>query len=289
MVTTDTRHTLRIDVSHKQGVHLHNSDTEEWLERIATAISEFRKYANPRMGVRSAIEQVCANVRDGITRADMASITLITKGVPKSVAGTERAVLEIDDAQYRAMQGPCLEAARKQTTVCVDADEIAVRWPCFSRAVAERRPRNCLSLSLQVGVEDRGSLNLYSWSGERFSSVDIAAAHVYVSAAESLLLALYHAERAQRDVEGLRRAIESRSTIEQAKGIVMAAFGASPEKAFELLKWRSQQNNVKLRDLCEQFVADVCEQQPVGAEAGDRVGEILVTCHTRVTNRAAAG
>jgi len=49
---------------------------------------------------------------------------------------------------------------------------------------------------------------------------------------------------------------ENRAVIEQAKGMLMLVYRISDESAFELLKWRSQETNVKLRVLAEQILAD---------------------------------
>lgn len=49
---------------------------------------------------------------------------------------------------------------------------------------------------------------------------------------------------------------QSRASIEQAKGMLIAIYGIDAEAAFDLLKWRSQESNVKLRPLAEQIVAD---------------------------------
>lgn len=48
---------------------------------------------------------------------------------------------------------------------------------------------------------------------------------------------------------------ESRAVIEQAKGVLMAAYGISSERAFDILVWRSQETNVKVRDLAARFLA----------------------------------
>jgi PAS domain S-box-containing protein len=48
-----------------------------------------------------------------------------------------------------------------------------------------------------------------------------------------------------------------RAQIEQAKGVLMAAYGISAERAFDLLVWRSQETNVKVRDLAADFLDTV--------------------------------
>ncbi len=47
---------------------------------------------------------------------------------------------------------------------------------------------------------------------------------------------------------------EHRAVIEQAKGMLMLVYGLDEDAAFDLLKWRSQSSNVKLRRLAEVVV-----------------------------------
>ena len=52
----------------------------------------------------------------------------------------------------------------------------------------------------------------------------------------------------------LSQVAASRARIEQAKGVLMAAYGISEERAFDILVWRSQETNLKLRDLAVRFM-----------------------------------
>jgi PAS domain S-box-containing protein len=56
------------------------------------------------------------------------------------------------------------------------------------------------------------------------------------------------------EVLNLRRALSSRSTIEQAKGMVMADRRCGPDEAFQLLVDMSNQSNVKLADVAAALV-----------------------------------
>ncbi|MCX2929838.1 PAS and ANTAR domain-containing protein [Mycobacterium sp. CVI_P3] len=49
---------------------------------------------------------------------------------------------------------------------------------------------------------------------------------------------------------------EHRAIIEQAKGMLMVVYGIDSAAAFDLLRWRSQEANVKLRLLAGRVVAD---------------------------------
>ena len=53
----------------------------------------------------------------------------------------------------------------------------------------------------------------------------------------------------------LEARLASQPVIEQAKGIVMAQTGCSPEEAFDLLRKASQRSNVPVRELAQAVVA----------------------------------
>jgi PAS domain S-box-containing protein len=76
---------------------------------------------------------------------------------------------------------------------------------------------------------------------------------------------------------------EARSGIEQAKGMLMLIYRITAESAFELLKWRSQETNTKLRPLAEQIARDflALDYDEVLPERSvfDR---LLLTAHQRV-------
>ena len=52
----------------------------------------------------------------------------------------------------------------------------------------------------------------------------------------------------------MAQAMQSRSTIEQAKGIIMSTSGCTPDQAMDLLVQQSQHQNVKLRDIAREIV-----------------------------------
>jgi PAS domain S-box-containing protein len=55
---------------------------------------------------------------------------------------------------------------------------------------------------------------------------------------------------------------EARAEIEQAKGVLMAAYGISADQAFGILVWRSQETNVKVRELAHRFIVAMAGTLP---------------------------
>ncbi|ORB50484.1 antitermination regulator [Mycolicibacterium rhodesiae] len=74
-----------------------------------------------------------------------------------------------------------------------------------------------------------------------------------------------------------------RSPIDQAKGMLMMVYSISADAAFDLLRWRSQETNVKLRDLAQQVATDFQGVPHDGAMPDRSVYDgLLMTAHLRV-------
>ena len=83
--------------------------------------------------------------------------------------------------------------------------------------------------------------------------------------------------------EAVAEIAEARSGIEQAKGMLMLIYRISADAAFELLKWRSQETNVKLRALTEQIAKDFLELDYQELLPHRSVYDrLLLTAHLRV-------
>ncbi len=91
-------------------------------------------------------------------------------------------------------------------------------------------------------------------------------------------------EARQRIVtEAVAEFAEARGAIEQVKGMLMVVYRIDADAAFELLKWRSQETNTKLRALAEQIAADFLALD-YSEILPDRVvfDRLLMTAHQRV-------
>jgi fructose-specific component phosphotransferase system IIB-like protein len=83
--------------------------------------------------------------------------------------------------------------------------------------------------------------------------------------------------------EAVAEIAEARAGIEQAKGMLMLIYRINADSAFELLKWRSQETNVKLRLLAEQIAKEFLDLN-YDEVLPDRsvYDRLLLTAHLRV-------
>jgi hypothetical protein len=75
---------------------------------------------------------------------------------------------------------------------------------------------------------------------------------------------------------------QNRASIEQAKGMLMLVYGIDDDAAFNLLKWLSQDGNVKLRLLAEQISTDFRGNGPAKLASRSPFDHLLLTAHLRV-------
>ncbi len=90
-------------------------------------------------------------------------------------------------------------------------------------------------------------------------------------------------EQQDRMSEAVAEIAEARSAIEQVKGMLMLVYRITSDAAFELLKWRSQETNTKLKALSEQIRQDFLELHYQELLPHRSVYDrLLLTAHLRV-------
>jgi ANTAR domain len=89
-------------------------------------------------------------------------------------------------------------------------------------------------------------------------------------------------EEQQRITDAVTVIMERRQSIQQAAGMLMLIYDLEPDHAFEMLKWLSQNENVKLRTLAEELISDL------PALARDRTGDLRNACDKMLLTRRGA-
>jgi GAF domain-containing protein len=182
-------------------------------------------------------------------------ITTHYDGWPVTAATSDDRASLIDEEQYGAGDGPCLTAMRTGEMVQMPDLEDDGRWPTFVEAARRHGVRCILAMPLVVRGERRGALNIYGFQrAADFNDGEIERARVFAAqAATALALTLRHIEQGQHATQ-LEDALQSRSVIDQAIGILMAQQKCDSETAFALLRKHSQNHNKRLRDVAREMI-----------------------------------
>ena len=205
--------------------------------------------------LRDTLQRVAELALDAVPAADMAGITMLVEGRAKTAVFTDEAAPEIDAAQYETGSGPCLDAFRHQQVYRIDFMEKDRHWPAFSEAAGAHGIESSMSLPLVARHEGVGALNLYSRVSEAFDDGDVEVGLQFASQAASVLATSQAYWDAHHLSQDMTTALNSRTTIEQAKGILMGARGCNTEEALQILVRASQRENRKLREIAEEMVA----------------------------------
>jgi AmiR/NasT family two-component response regulator len=124
-----------------------------------------------------------------------------------------------------------------------------------------------------VGEVRLGALNVYAADAALVAEPLVHTAEMLGAATGAIL----HETGAKAELAtlagDLQKAMESRATIEQAKGILMAMHGCTADEAFHRLADLSSRTNVKVRVLAERIVADAAPASGEMAAAVPRARE----------------
>lgn len=195
-------------------------------------------------------ESVVEAAAQAVPHSQAAGLTLLRRDRrPVTVAASDELPREVDDLQYRLMEGPCLVAATGPSHLISDDVLLDQRWPRFGpRCAARLGVRSMMSLRLPVGDGDHAGINFYATEVEAFTDADLSVAtHLVPLAALAL-----EAELRAIDSANLKKALESNRAIGTAVGIVMATLGLRSEDAFEVLRRASMDRNRKLVDIADE-------------------------------------
>ena len=188
--------------------------------------------------------------------ADAGIILADGSGELEVIASTSERSHLIELMQLRVGEGPCVEAYVSGKVVSVpDVSAIEGRWPHFAARASELGYASVHSTPLRLRSETIGALNLFRDRPGELSEQDVAASQAMADVATIGILqerAFREADLTQRQ---LRRALESRVVIEQAKGVVAHTRGVDMDEAFRLIRLHAR-NHGELLDSVARAIVD---------------------------------
>lgn len=163
---------------------------------------------------------------------------------------------KIERTEAELGEGPCTDAARRGTPVLVpDITAVEHIYPRFVPIAVQLGIRSVHALPIHHGGHLIGSLNVISDRPGRLSEPALSTAQLLVEVAAAYIAnSRVIAEQSQL-AQQLQIALESRSIIEQAKGVVAAFHDIGVEEAFDRIRRYSRSNQRKLRDVAGEIVA----------------------------------
>ncbi|MER5884886.1 GAF and ANTAR domain-containing protein [Streptomyces sp. NPDC001941] len=191
------------------------------------------------------------------------SITLRSDGRYTTAAASDALVLAFDQQQYAVDEGPCLQTLRTGRPHHIDDIRAEDRFGSFTERAAEHGVRSMFALPLvPPGNETTGVMNLYARNVAAFTPAVRDQAAVFAGYAAGALGIALKIDAQVEFSEDLQAALDSRSVIDQALGIIMGQQRCTAGRAFEILTRTSQNRNVKLREVAADIITKVSGEPP---------------------------
>ena len=164
-------------------------------------------------------------------------------------ASTDDAQL-VDLVHHQSAEGPSFDCFHSGNPVInSDLSASSERWPEFAPQAIAAGFGSVHAFPLRLRDSTLGVMNIFSGLSRRFEAADVRVVQVLADLATIAILQERSIQRAEALTEQLQGALNSRITIEQAKGALSRYRAVSTEDAFDLMRVYARTHQQGLRDV----------------------------------------
>jgi PAS domain S-box-containing protein len=231
--------------------------------RLSSALMRLASLLPSAEDLTGLLTRAAQTVREGTSEDASVSICVGSPLEPVAVGTTSGVASAVDGAQINSGEGPAVTAYAEGVTVVSEDLAVDARWADLRGHLPEG-----VGAAVAEPLSDGGAVagvlvvHLPPGQGSRGAST---ATGPLASTVASLVTEFSAREELADVAENLRRAMQSRAVIEQAKGIIMTRRRCSDEEAFAHLVRVSSTTHVKLRDVARRIVEEATRDASGGA------------------------
>ncbi|MGH3439188.1 MAG: GAF and ANTAR domain-containing protein [Sciscionella sp.] len=157
--------------------------------------------------------------------------------------------------QLQADEGPCLDCVHTGEAVLIpDLSHEVERWPRFVPEAIREGFASVHAVPLRLRQQTIGALNLFGAQTGAMSEQDVRVARALADTATIGILQERAISRGEVLTEQLQTALNSRVTIEQAKGALAHATGLEMDESFHVLRAHARNHNTRISEVARQVV-----------------------------------
>jgi GAF domain-containing protein len=171
------------------------------------------------------------------------------------VTATGEAERTFENAQRDLGEGPCVDAFLLDQVVWTQDLRVDPRWPRLGPAARSNRVRGVLSAPVSLAGEALGTCNVITWAPRAWTAADIRAIGAFASVVGRLLGVTSEARHKGDLVAQLQGALDSRTLVEQAKGVLMERDGLSDLEAFDRLRRQARSRSSTINEVAREVIA----------------------------------
>jgi hypothetical protein len=216
-----------------------------------TALVELLSHAVESSSVAQTIDQITTYAAQTFDTPHVGVTLIRHEGRTFDTAGpTSDVVRRADELQNQLREGPCVEASTHSRTLVSNDVASDTRWRRWGPRAAGLGLRSVLSSEIHAGGRRIGALNIYGDATRDFTRDDLETAQMFTSHAGAALLV-------SEKLVGLTMALDSRTLIGQAQGVLMHRYRVDADRAFAILKRHSQDENIRLVLVAQRIIDEV--------------------------------
>jgi signal transduction protein with GAF and PtsI domain len=204
-----------------------------------------------------------------VVGVDGSGLTLAHEdGRPRWVAVSDAVMELLEQLQQDMGEGPCLAAFAEDRVVAVEDLGSERGWDRIAVVVGQLQVCGVVSVPVRLDSQPVGTLDVYVRQPRAWTSGEVEALGALAVVTAELVSTGVGLANREVEVAQLRRALASRVWIEQAKGVLVATWGVSPEAAFQQLRKQARSSSRKAADLAQEIVQEA-QRERVAALAVD--------------------
>ncbi|GAB3260191.1 ANTAR domain-containing protein [Arthrobacter pigmenti] len=208
------------------------------------------------------VQLACRQIGQATHHEVFCAVTLLRPRRSITVASSNDEARRVDEVQYNFDDGPCLRAARERHTVHVPDFHQEERFAEYRAAVEEHGVRSALGVPIILMGGANAAIDVYCREPNAFSDDVVAQAETFAAeASKSLKLAVRMANLSETSKD-LKAALESRTVIDLAAGVIMAQNRCSQQEAIDILKSASNARNMKMHAIAQAVLDSVGASEP---------------------------
>jgi len=177
------------------------------------------------------------------------------------LSSTSHQVTELELYQIQCESGPCVDAIATGTGVSASpGSQIVQRWPDVGPGIVDSGFESVHAALLRWHGEPLGGLNLFDRSPARLEGDELVLAQAFADIATIVIVRSGRLDMAEAALR-VRRALEGRTVVERAKGVLAYTLGVDMGFAFGRLLRITDETGSTLSETAAAVIRDA-QRQP---------------------------
>jgi GAF domain-containing protein len=230
------------------------------MQDVRQALNELGRLRFGEMRVEDAMHQIVQTTH-AIFAVDGAGLMLANaEHHLLNAAVSDARMKHLEELQIRHQEGPCISAFEDKQLVSAEDLAQEIRWPAFSPHAVARGVGAVLASPIPYNQDAVGVVAVMSEQRRPWSAEAELALLAFTDLAALLIATMLMGEQQTELAAQLQSALNSRTIIEQAKGVLIERQGLSAHAAYQQLRAQARSERRKLAVVSADLVRSAVRQ-----------------------------